>query len=66
MTENIDKSGLSWVTACAEQDCVQVARTSDGNYAISGTGTSKVLVFSRTEFANFLEGVKSGRFDHLM
>lgn len=61
---------LTWLKARASQPfgmCVEVAQSSEG-VAVrdSKTPENGVLVFTREEFAAFLDGAKRGEFDHLV
>jgi hypothetical protein len=69
-----DTSALTWqkstltIDRPKENNCVQVARFDDGVVAIgdSNRPDAPALMFTPSEAAAFIGGVKNGEFDHLL
>lgn len=70
MTEsNIDRNALTWrvATRSAGGNCVEVAK-SDDMIAVrnSRRPEAEIILYTRSEFAAFLDGAKKGEFDDLL
>jgi Domain of unknown function (DUF397) len=61
---------LQWRTssACATQNCVQVAATEDAMIAVrnSSDPDGAMVLYSSAEWSAFLAGAKNGEFDNLI
>jgi hypothetical protein len=67
----VNPADLTWIKATASGDngaCVELALAGDGWVALRDSKNPDVppLMYTRTEFAAFLDGAKAGEFDHLV
>lgn len=51
-----------WIKACDTNACVKVLLGYQ-NVLVAGDGTPDILEFTHPEWAEFVEGVKAGKFD---
>ncbi|MEO3765235.1 DUF397 domain-containing protein [Streptomyces sp. B5E4] len=67
----MNPGGRTWTKATASGDngaCVELAPAGDGWIALRDSKNLDVppLLYTRAELAAFLDGAKSGEFDHLL
>jgi hypothetical protein len=66
---NFDRHALAWrvATRSAHGNCVEVARAGD-SIAVRNSRhpEGEIIVYTKAEFAAFLDGAKKGEFDDLL
>ena len=69
MTPSVHADGVSWRKSShsGETACVEMAQLPDGSIAIRNSKhpNSGTSIFTRTEIAAFLRGVRGGEFDDM-